>query len=55
MESTLRRALLRTLSMGALLVAVVPGSAVLLTRPHPAKSIVLQVTVTPEAGNGSPS
>jgi hypothetical protein len=47
-DSAIRRAVLRTLATGSLLVAIVPGSAVLLTRPHAPKSIVLQVTVTPE-------
>ena len=38
---------MRTLATGALLMAVVPGTAVWLTRPHPPKSIVLKVQMTP--------
>jgi hypothetical protein len=38
---------MRTLATGALLIAVVPGAAVLLTRPQPAKTIILQVTLEP--------
>ena len=51
MESQIRRAVLRTLATGAFLVAIVPGAAVVLTRPQPTKSIVLQVTLTPESDN----
>ena len=44
---SIRQAVLRTLATGALLMAVVPGAAVWATRPHPPKSIVLKVQMTP--------
>jgi hypothetical protein len=45
--SPVRRAVLRTLAMGAFFLAVVPPTAVVLSQPRPEKSIVLKVSLTP--------
>jgi hypothetical protein len=44
---SIRQAVMRTLATGALLMAVIPGAAVWITRPQPPKSIVLKVQMTP--------
>lgn len=45
---------MRTLATGALLAAVVPPAAVLLTQPRPEKTIVLKVSLTPTPGADNP-
>ena len=47
--SPIRRAVLRTLATGAFMMAVVPPAAVILSQPHPEKTIVLKVSLTPSA------
>jgi hypothetical protein len=47
MDLSIRQAVMRTLATGALLIAVLPGAAVWMTRPQAPKSIVLKVQLTP--------
>lgn len=51
METSIKRALLRTLATGALALATVPPTAVILTRPPETKSIVLRMTMEPAGDN----
>jgi len=46
-DATIRKAVMRTLATGALLIAVVPPAAVLATQPRPVKSIVLKMSLEP--------
>ena len=48
---SIRQEVLRTLSIGAFLMATVPGAAVWATQPHPPKSIVLKMQMTPAEDN----
>ena len=51
MELSVKRAVLRTLATGALAFAVIPTTAVLLTRPPETKSIVLRMSMEPATDN----
>ena len=48
---SIRQRVMRTLATGAFLMATLPGLAVWTTRPHPPKSIVLKVQMTPVDDN----